>query len=248
MTLCTADVEVHPVESDQTNQPQQNVSVASQQGQQSLRPSVIFSEQDLSNALRSVLGGNLSDVSGLSQVSVGMATWTGNVEQSMTSPRDVMPTGSNVSANLPDSDQAHPSGTTVTITSMPRVNGQPVDLSVPPSNAFHWSSSMATVPVTNHVSNSERNPQDVSAVMEQTLKLQDMLLSQLERNKSVIQELQERSESCASVILSRTETHDPDTPLMRSSSEQQGTPQVLTPIAMLSRDSGVGMMSSVQSG
>ena len=63
MTLCTADVEVYPAESDQTGQPQQNVSVASQQGQQSLRPSVIFSEQDLSNALRSVLGGNLSDVS-----------------------------------------------------------------------------------------------------------------------------------------------------------------------------------------
>ena len=126
---------------------------------------MIFSEQDLSNALRSVLGGNLSDISGLSQVSVGMVTRTGNVEQSMTSPRDVMPTSSNVSANLPDGDQAHSSDTTVTITSMPSVNGQPVDLSVPPSNAVHRSSSMATVPV-NTVGNSERNPQDVSAVME----------------------------------------------------------------------------------
>ena len=43
----------------------------------------------------------------------------------------------------------------------------------------------------NTVGNSERNPQDVSAVMEQALKLQDTLLSQLEKNKSVIQELQE---------------------------------------------------------
>ena len=77
---------------------------------------------------------------------MGMATQTGNVEQSMTNPRNIVPTGSNVSANLPDNDQAHPSGTTVTIMSMPSVNGQPVDLSVPPSNAFHWSSSMATVP------------------------------------------------------------------------------------------------------
>ena len=179
MTLCTAGMEVHPVESDQTNQLQQNVSVASQQGQQSLRPLVIFSEQDLSNALRSVLGGNLSDVSGLSQVSVDMVTRTGNVEQSMANPRNVIPTSSNVSANLPDSDQAHPSGTTLTIMSMPSVNGQPVDLSVPPSNAFHRSSSMATVPV-NTVGNSERNPQEVSAVMEQALKLQDTLLSQLE--------------------------------------------------------------------
>ena len=50
------------------------------------------------------------------------------------------------------------------------------------------------------------------------------------------------------MILSRTETHDPDASLMCSSSEQQGTPQVVTPITKLSRDSGVGTMSSVWSG
>ena len=50
---------------------------------------------------------------------------------------------------------------------------------------------MATVPVADSVGNSGRNSQDVSAVMEQALKLQDTVLSQLERNKSVIQELQE---------------------------------------------------------
>ena len=101
----------------------------------------------------------------------------------MTSPRDAVPTGTNMPATS--------SGTTITMSSVPSPNEGPVDLSIPQPNASHRSSSMVTVPVTESVNNSERSSRDVSTIMEQALKLQDMLLSQLERNKSVIQELQE---------------------------------------------------------
>ena len=134
----------------------------------------------------------------------------------------------------------------MTTGSVPSIDGTPIDLSVPQQNTVHRSSSMATVPVANSVGNSGRNSQDVSAVMEQALKLQD--LSQLERNKSVIQELQERSDSDASALLSRNVPLERDASLPQSSSEQQTVPQRETPPTELSRDSGMGTISSVHSG
>ena len=102
--------------------------------------------------------------------------------------------------------------------------------------------------MTESVNNSERNSRDVSAIMEQALKLQDTLLSQLERNKSVIQELQEQCDSDASVPLSRNVPHEHDASLLQSSSEQQTASQrVISPMG-LSRGSGAGTIGSVQSG
>ena len=93
----------------------------------------------------------------------------------MTSPRDAIPTGANIPASSPSA--------TVTIGSVPSINGGPINPSVSQQNTVHRSSSMTTVPVADSMGNSGRNSQDVSAVMEQALKLQDTLLSQLERNK-----------------------------------------------------------------
>ena len=172
-------------------------------------------------------------------MSVGMAPWNSD-GPGMTSQRDAIPTSANIPASSPSA--------TVTIGSVPSIDGTPIDLSVPQQNTVHRSSSMATVPVANSVGNSGRNSQDVSAVMEQALKLQDTLLSQLERNKSVIQELQERSDSDASALLSRNVPLEHDASLPQSSSEQQTVPQRVTPLTELSRDSGMGTISSVHSG
>ena len=102
--------------------------------------------------------------------------------------------------------------------------------------------------MTESVNNSERNSRDVSAIIEQALKLQDTLLSQLERNKSVIEELQELCDSDASVPLSRNIPHEHDASLLQSSSEQQTTSQrVISPTGLL-RGSGAGTITSVQSG
>ena len=216
MTLqeCAADVEVHAVENDrlQQNGNTMNAISVSQQDVPNvkLQQRPIFNERDLSNALRSVFG-SFSNVPGQSQVSVGIAPRNGD-GQPMTSPRDAVPTGTNMPATS--------SGTTVTMSSVSSLNGNPVDLSMPWQNAVHRSSSVTTVPVTESVNNSERNSRDVSAIMEQALKLQDTLLSQLERNKSVIQELQERCDSDASVPLSRNIPHEHDASLLQSSSEQ----------------------------
>ena len=182
---CVTNAEAHAAENDRVLQNGSTINttrVSHQDGTNvELQQRPIFDERDLSYALRSVFG-SLSNVSGQNQVSAGMAPWDSD-GPGMTSPRDAIPT----SANIPASSLS----ATVTIGSVLSINGTPIDLSVPQQNTVHRSSSMATVPVANSVGNSGRNSQDVSAVMEQALKLQDTLLSQLERNKLVIQELQE---------------------------------------------------------
>ena len=244
MTLqeCAADVEVHAVENDRLLQNGNTMNATSVDQQDvpnvELQQRPIFNEWDLSNALKSVFG-SFSNVPGQSQVSVGMAPRNGD-GRPMTSPRDAVPTGTNIPAIS--------SGTTITMSSVPSPNEGPVDLSIPQQNASHRSSSMVTVPVTESVNNLERSSRDVSAIMEQALKLQDMLLSQLERNKSVIQELQERCASDVSVPLSRNVPHEHDALLLQSSSEQQTASQrVISPTGLL-RGSGVGTISSVHSG
>ena len=216
----------------------QFLQVASFASSVELRQRPIFNERDLSNALRSVFG-SFSNEPGQSQVSVGIAPWNGD-GRPMTSPRDAVPTGTNMPATL--------SGTTINMSSVPSPNEGPVDLSIPQPNASHRPSSMVTVPVTESVNNSERSSRDVSAIREQALKLQDTLLSQLERNKSVIQELQERCDSDASVPLSRSVPHEHDALLLQSSSEQQTASQRVISPTELPRGSGVGTISSVQSG
>ena len=64
----------------------------------------------------------------------------------------------------------------------------------------------------------------------------------------MIQELQERSDSDASVLLSRNVPLEHDASLPQSSSEQQTVPQRVAPPTELSRDSGMGTINSVQSG
>ena len=242
LTECIVDAEVHAAENDRSllnGSTMNTTGVSHQNGTNAeLRQRPIFDEHDLSNALRSVFG-SLSNVSGQSQVSVGMAPWNSDGPP-MTSPRDAIPTGANIPASSPSA--------TVTIGSVPSINGGPINLSVPQQNTVHRSSSMATVPVAHSVGNPGGSLQDVSAVMEQALKLQDTLLSQLERNKSVIQELQERSDSDASVLLSRNVPLEHDASLPQSSSEQQTVPQRVAPPTELSRDSGMGTINSVQSG
>ena len=135
MTLeeCAADVEIHATSVNQ----QDATNVELQQ-----RP--IFNEQDLSNALRLVFS-SFPNRPGQSQVSVGIAPQNGD-GQPMTSPRDAVPTGTNMPVTL--------SGTTVTMSSVPSLNEGPIDLSMPQQNTVHQSSSTATVPVTESVNNS----------------------------------------------------------------------------------------------
>ena len=133
MTLqeCAAGTEVHTAENDRLLQNGNTMNATNVNWQDAanveLQQRPIFNERDLSNALRLVFG-SFSNGPGQSQVSVGIAPWNGD-GQPMTSPRDAVPTGTNMLATLP--------GTTVTISIVLSLNEGPVDLSMPQQNMVH---------------------------------------------------------------------------------------------------------------
>ena len=209
-TLTTSNRQSNVTEPNQMNGPVQDGMV---QGQRST-----ITVDDLDIALKALTGKSFSEITSLNLPPFNIATGSSRDERgaSITVP------GITGSVGVPDTTEQLGAGQ-----SSQRDAGQSVGAVInlaatnqdserirPPIT--QRSSSMATVPIENAVSNDGDNQPNLSDVMGRALQVHDSMLSQLKRSETLIRELQGRAENEVSGVSGGQAASDPGSSSLRN--------------------------------